>query len=81
MMAAASRRRSSSYLKPALLRRRTEAIGARVLPIEMNAAASGVGPIGRLTAKAAIAIAGQSRMPITSIAATAMPVGGQTGVT
>jgi hypothetical protein len=81
MMAAASRKRSSSIRKPALLRRVAAVSGANVLPAAMKAAPSGEGPMGRLTARAPRNTAGQTLRPNTSMATRAIPVGGQIGVT
>jgi len=47
----------------------------------MTAAPSTEGPIGKLTAKAASAMAAVALRPTSRIATTAMPVGGQIGVT
>jgi hypothetical protein len=55
--------------------------GASVLPTEMAPAVNRVGPIGALTRKALRATAGHILRPNKTIAATAMPVGGHTGVT
>ena len=79
--AAASRSRSSSRRKPTRRKSSTATSGATVLPAAMAAAATGDGPIGRLTAKAARAMAGQAPRPIRRNATRAIPVGGQTGVT
>jgi hypothetical protein len=81
MIATASRRRSSSSRNPVRLRSSTATSGASVLPAAMTAAPRGEGPIGRLTARAAAKIAGQIQRPKTRIATSAIPVGGQIGVT
>jgi hypothetical protein len=71
----------NSRWKPTRRRSSTEARGARVLPAAITAAPRGDGPIGRLTANAAMAMAGQTRRPMTNMATRAIPVGGQIGVT
>jgi hypothetical protein len=81
MMAAASRKRSSSIRKPARFSREAAVSGASVLPAAMKAAPNGDGPMGRLTARAPRNTAGQTFRPNTSIATRAIPVGGQIGVT
>jgi len=81
MRAMASRRRSSSSRKSTHLSSSAATNGASVLPAAITAAPTGDGPIGRLTAKAAMPIAGQARRPRTSNATSAIPVEGQIGVT
>ena len=81
MIARASRTRSSSSWKPVRRRISAAARGATVLPAAISAAPAGEGPSGRLRAKAAAAIAGQTRRPMSRMATTAIPVGGQIGVT
>ena len=81
MIAAASRMRSSSRRNPASFSSSLAKRGARVLPTAMIAAPSGDGPSGRFTARAPTNMAGHTRLPNTSRATRAMPVGGQTGVT
>src|SRR5258708_8567491 len=81
MIAAASPTRSSSRWKSSLRSNSADATGASVLPAAITAAPAGDGPRGRFTAKAASRIAGQARRPITSSATSAIPDGGQTGVT
>ena len=80
-MAMASRIRSSCRRKPARRRSSLETSGASVLPHAMAAAPSGDGPSGRLTANAAIAMAGHIRRPRVRNVTRAIPVGGQIGVT
>ncbi len=80
-MAAASRRRSISVLKPAARSSSAAAKGASVFPAAVTAAASGWGVIGRFTRKAATATPGHTPRPSSSNATTAMPVGGHKGVT
>ncbi len=81
MMAAASLKRSSSSRKCANLSSSAATNGASVLPVAIKAAPSGDGPMGRLTASAPTNTAGQTRRPRTRMATSAMPVGGQIGVT
>jgi hypothetical protein len=79
--ATASRSRSSWGRKPAFWSRVAQRSGATVLPTAMPAAVNGDGPIGAFTRKAPRAIAGQTLRPNSKIPATAIPVGGQIGVT
>src|SRR6266487_3500755 len=81
IIASASRSRSSSRWKSTRRKSSAAANGARVLPAAMSAAPTGDGPIGRLTANAPKAMAGQTRGPMTRKATRAIPLGGQTGVT
>ena len=55
--------------------------GASVFPAAVTAAASGPSLIGRFTAKAATATPGHNDRPKSRKAATAIPVGGHSGVT
>jgi hypothetical protein len=52
-----------------------------VLPTAIAAAAGKLGPSGALTANAAITTPGTLRQPRSSTQTTAIPVGGQNGVT
>ena len=54
--------------------------GASVFPTAVMTAANGDSVIGRLTARAPIAMPGHHRVPKSSSTATAIPVGGQSGV-
>ena len=81
IMAIASRSRSSSRWKSTRRKSSIATNGAKVLPAAMMAAPIGDGPIGRLTANAARAMAGHARRPIRRNATRAIPVGGHTGVT
>jgi len=81
MRAIASPSRSSSGWNPTRRRSSTETSGASVFPTAMMAAPNGEGPSGRLTANAATATAGQARRPTSRKATSAIPVGGQIGVT
>ena len=80
-IANASCRRSSCRRKPTLARSMAATKGASVLPAAVTAAASGPSLIGRFTAKAATAIPGHNDRPNSRNAATAIPVGGHSGVT
>ena len=62
-------------------RTNTATSGASVFPAAMHAATSNDELMGAFTRKAPIAIAGQKRRPRRNSTATAMPVGGQMGVT
>ena len=76
-----SRSRSSSRWKSTRRKSSIATNGAKVLPAAMMAAPIGDGPIGRLTANAARAMAGHARRPMRRNATRAIPVGGHTGVT
>ena len=80
-MAKASCSRSISLRKPTLTRSVAATSGATVFPAAVAAAASPFVLMGRLTAKAASAMPGHTRHPKRRNATTAMPVGGQSGVT
>ena len=67
--------------KPTAFSRRHATSGASVLPTAISAAAHSGPPIVALTANAAIATAGHIWGPNVRNATTAMPVGGQNGVT
>jgi hypothetical protein len=80
-MAIASRSRSSCVRNPTLRRRNNASSGARVLPAAMASASTTVSLMGALTTNAAARMAGHIRGPRRRKATTAIPVGGQTGVT
>ncbi len=77
----ASCRRSSSVRNPVRRSSAYEQTGARVFPSTMASTAGIDGPSGTLTRNAPSAIPGQTRRPRRSRLATAMPVGGHSGVT
>jgi hypothetical protein len=78
--AIASRRRSSAGRKPIRASRVAATSGASVLPVAVTAAAAGDEVIGKLTRNAPIATPGHSREPKIRNEASAMPVGGHSGV-
>ncbi len=79
--ARASRRRSSSLWNPARRSRAYEQRGASVLPAVMARTAGTDGPSETLVRNAPSAIPGQTRGPSRSRPASAIPLGGQRGVT
>ena len=79
-IASASRSRSSWGRNPTRSSRMAAASGASVFPAAVVAAANGVALIVRLTANAAIATPGHSRLPRRRNPTSAIPVGGHNGV-
>jgi hypothetical protein len=74
-----TRRRSSR--NPALASSRHAQTGASVLPAEIATTAGSVGPTSTFARNAPIVMPGQHRTPNNSRHASAMPVGGHSGVT
>ncbi|CAM5484393.1 hypothetical protein SAURM35S_06332 [Streptomyces aurantiogriseus] len=79
--ARASRSRSRAVRNPTRRRRRQAHTGATVLPTVMASTGRIDGPSVTFTRNAPSATAGQARRPHSSRTTSAMPVGGQNGVT